>query len=186
MNTHSPNTSKATLSDSILEWLARQPASIPLRAVEAPRDLEVLKGLLSESQISSRSLTAALMWLRIGEIEHAHTIVQDDKSSMGSYLHGIVHRLEGDYWNAKYWFKQVRDSQLLSSVGKSLSDEVRKGEVPKELDRWLAEPGRHTWGLDLTNAVERTVDRGSAQERAYLERLGFFEWNALWEITSAA
>jgi hypothetical protein len=38
----------------------------------------------------------------------AHTIVQDDKSALAAWLHGIVHTLEGDLENARYWYRRAR------------------------------------------------------------------------------
>lgn len=37
----------------------------------------------------------------------SHTISQNIINQTGSYWHAIMHRLEPDYSNAKYWFKQV-------------------------------------------------------------------------------
>ncbi len=49
---------------------------------------------------------AAILWLSIGEYEESHPLCQDDASDLGSYLHGIVHRQEGDLSNAQYWFRR--------------------------------------------------------------------------------
>ncbi|TMB36525.1 MAG: hypothetical protein E6J62_07295, partial [Deltaproteobacteria bacterium] len=37
----------------------------------------------------------------------AHDIVQKDDSTLGAWLHGIVHTLEGDDDNARYWYRQA-------------------------------------------------------------------------------
>jgi hypothetical protein len=34
----------------------------------------------------------------------AHAIVQDDPSPLAAWMHGIVHLLEGDVSNARYWY----------------------------------------------------------------------------------
>lgn len=34
----------------------------------------------------------------------AHVLVQDDPSPEAAWLHGIVHILEGDLENARYWY----------------------------------------------------------------------------------
>ncbi|HEY7140882.1 MAG TPA: hypothetical protein VIE44_12325 [Methylomirabilota bacterium] len=38
----------------------------------------------------------------------AHEIVQQDESDLAAWLHGIVHTLEGDLDNARYWYRRVR------------------------------------------------------------------------------
>jgi hypothetical protein len=42
----------------------------------------------------------------VDAIDHAHRIFQDAKSDLGSYWHGMIHRREGDFDNARYWFRR--------------------------------------------------------------------------------
>ena len=49
----------------------------------------------------------ALDHLEKGEWEAAHKIVQSDESPQGCWLHGIVHLLEGDLGNARYWYTRA-------------------------------------------------------------------------------
>jgi hypothetical protein len=50
-------------------------------------------------------LAAVIAWLRAGDWQGAHAIVQADESAPGScWAHGIVHLLEGDLGNARYWY----------------------------------------------------------------------------------
>lgn len=53
------------------------------------------------------SLTRALDFLAAGEWQRAHEIVQEDKSELAAWLHGIVHTLEGDLDNARYWYRRT-------------------------------------------------------------------------------
>lgn len=43
----------------------------------------------------------------LDEIDAAHRIFQDVGSSEGSYWHGMMHRREGDFDNARYWFRRA-------------------------------------------------------------------------------
>jgi len=52
-------------------------------------------------------LGRALELLEAGDWQHAHEIVQGDKSMLASWLHGIVHTLEGDLDNARGWYKRA-------------------------------------------------------------------------------
>ena len=52
-------------------------------------------------------LAEALDHLAAGDWQKAHEIVQQEKSTIGSWLHGIVHILEGDQKNAEGWYRRA-------------------------------------------------------------------------------
>lgn len=49
----------------------------------------------------------ALWYTKAGEWEAAHDIAQDIHSPMGSWLHAMLHLIEGDIGNAGYWFRNA-------------------------------------------------------------------------------
>jgi hypothetical protein len=53
---------------------------------------------------NEESLARAVELLAGGEWQQAHEIVQADDSALAAWLHGIVHMLEGDLDNARYWY----------------------------------------------------------------------------------
>jgi Tfp pilus assembly protein PilF len=55
----------------------------------------------------SAALGRALEHLAAGEWQPAHEIVQADKSVLAAWMHGIVHTLEGDLDNARYWYRKA-------------------------------------------------------------------------------
>jgi hypothetical protein len=52
-------------------------------------------------------LARAVELLAAREWQQAHELVQPDTSTMGAWLHGIVHTLEGDLDNARYWYRRA-------------------------------------------------------------------------------
>jgi hypothetical protein len=54
-------------------------------------------------------LAKALALLRKGDWEAAHLIVQkDEESPLACWAHGIVHLMEGDTSNARYWYREAK------------------------------------------------------------------------------
>jgi hypothetical protein len=45
--------------------------------------------------------------LAAGSWQPAHEIVQKEESTLAAWLHGIVHTLEGDLDNARYWYRRA-------------------------------------------------------------------------------
>ena len=53
------------------------------------------------------ALNTAIRHLTHGDWQKAHAIVQNDESDLGYWAHGIVHMLEGDIGNARYWYRRA-------------------------------------------------------------------------------
>lgn len=59
--------------------------------------------------LSPAELSAALDLLEKADWQAAHVIVQKDEDSpLACWAHGIVHLMEGDIANARYWYRQAR------------------------------------------------------------------------------
>lgn len=59
--------------------------------------------------LSAQDLDVAIARLELGDWQGAHAIVQKDEDSMlACWAHGIVHLLEGDLANARYWYREAR------------------------------------------------------------------------------
>ncbi len=172
------------LEPALERWLSEIPFRTPLTArSDAPIVSELTSLLANSSTIRGTSLEA-LLWLRIGSIEQAHEIAQSDPSPMGSYLHGVVHRIEGDHWNSKYWFRRVQSPSLLyviqSSVAKQGSTSL---DANSELFSEIATLPCMDQGVF---AVEKFVDAcaacRTAPNRQALEAIGHWEWLSLWHV----
>jgi hypothetical protein len=54
-------------------------------------------------------LERAVTLLEGGDWQAAHEIVQKDEDSrLSCWAHGIVHLMEGDRSNARYWYRQAK------------------------------------------------------------------------------
>jgi hypothetical protein len=54
-------------------------------------------------------LRKAVQLLESGDWQAAHAIVQEDEDSrLFCWAHGIVHIMEGDLPNARYWYAQAK------------------------------------------------------------------------------
>jgi hypothetical protein len=79
-----------------------------------PPQKELIDKLLSVSddELTNRSGPRAncirsLLLLQAGEFDRSHSIVQGMTGADAAYIHGMIHRVEGDYSNAGYWFRQA-------------------------------------------------------------------------------
>ncbi len=50
------------------------------------------------------------------DLDSSHTISQSLQGPTGSYWHGIMHRREPDYSNAKYWFHQFGEHPIFPEL----------------------------------------------------------------------
>ena len=67
---------------------------------------ELLKGQTVKDETYAGAIKSGLL-LWNDDLNDSHDISQRLSNSTGSYWHGIMHRREPDYSNAKYWFGRV-------------------------------------------------------------------------------
>jgi hypothetical protein len=59
--------------------------------------------------VNRGELDKAVAFLEDGDWQAAHEIVQKDEGNpLSDWAHGIVHILEGDLPNARYWYGQAK------------------------------------------------------------------------------
>ena len=66
----------------------------------------------------------ALWHARKGNWDTAHGIAQDIHTPMGSWIHALLHLIEGDQGNANYWFAHARKPARRLAEIDALWDEI--------------------------------------------------------------
>ncbi len=62
----------------------------------------------TQAQAEAVSPEALALWhAKQGNWDAAHNIAQDIHTKMGSWIHALLHVIEGDQWNADYWFSKA-------------------------------------------------------------------------------
>lgn len=119
--------------------------------------IDAIKKWLKSQPVLSQPCLSGL-WLLAGDLDRSHTISQSIETIDGSYWHGIMHRREGDYFNAKYWMRRTSGHP-----------------VTEQLKRQLPDYRDATSFVDL---VEQAVQRDhSLREQA--EQMQWLEWQLL-------
>ncbi len=49
----------------------------------------------------------AIRWIRQGDWEQAHQLVQSQEDELACWIHAWLHRQEGDQGNARYWYQRA-------------------------------------------------------------------------------
>jgi hypothetical protein len=140
---------------------------------------QVEKGLISEERSLAALALISGLYLWNGNMESSHTISQDLENRTGSYLHGILHRLEPDYPNAKYWFRMAGghpDGDLLQKETLKL---LRESGNEALYLRFTQKTGWNP-GL-LTDMVEAALQTRGTGELPLLERIQTMELRLLLE-----
>ncbi len=130
--------------------------------------------LVNTEQWAGR-LPESALWLLSGELDRSHTISQQFESAEGSYWHGIMHRREGDFGNAKYWFRRVGSHAATSQLADVINDrrDQLRSSLPLEP---LCNPD--TLSESLVDDARLALSRESTW-KTDLETICWWEWQLL-------
>ena len=178
----------APFPEELRALLEFEPELLPLKpgSIRSHRQAELKSVVTSPEwmrrQKRNRQLSDSAesgLWLWLGFLDRAHEICQDIPSSEGSYWHGIMHRIEGDFWNAKYWMRRAGRHPIQKEIV-GLSEE-RLFET-SGLDRQWLESAFTKNGLDSERLVDLCEAANHSQDDRQLEAcrwLTTLEWRTL-------
>lgn len=121
-----------TYSDFIDRLLLRENLLGKLLPAE-PLDYELLQRLrtaddstLSGGQTPGNPAAFALLrgglLYALDALDEAHKIFQDAPGDLGAYWHGMMHRREGDFDNARYWFRRAGVLSCFAALHRAASE----------------------------------------------------------------
>ncbi len=68
-------------------------------------------------------LLKAVALAQAGDWDAAHNIAQDYSDNTANWIHAVLHKMEGDRWNSKYWYAKTGGHQY-EEFGSDISAEL--------------------------------------------------------------
>ncbi len=108
MKTYSDFIARIFLQDGLLaKLIAGEPSDYELLLRIRGAEDATLSGGKAIGHGENFTLVRGGLLYAVDAIHEAHAFFQDAKSDLGAYWHGMMHRREGDFENARYWFRRA-------------------------------------------------------------------------------
>lgn len=62
----------------------------------------------------------ALWWLKNSNWQQAHDLIDPAPGADAAWVHALLHRMEGDQWNADYWYSRAGRERPEMTIGQEL------------------------------------------------------------------
>jgi len=79
--------------------------------------------------MNNEVLLTAVSLALAGDWDGAHQIAQDYSDPSANWIHAVLHKIEGDVWNSKYWYART--------AGRTYEDFTEPQEELLEIQRTL-------------------------------------------------
>ncbi len=168
---------------AVEKWIQSCNGLVPLEVSADHMDRTSQKTLIDSLPSLRGDWVEAILGLRIGAIDRAHEIVQHGSSAMDRYLHGVVHRIEGDFWNAKYWFRQVADRELFTRIGVDVMSALKENNAFEASKSFKIFDDQNRFApQNFVDAQAALQAKSARMDRELIQRIAQAEWEAIWKI----
>jgi hypothetical protein len=75
----------------------------------------------------NKALLQAIDLALSGDWNAAHELVQQYEDPTASWIHAVLHKIEGDQDNSRYWYRRAGKLEHFSDEAKAELGEIRKG-----------------------------------------------------------
>ena len=150
----------------------------PVRRKLAALDVSSLFGGQSIADPDMAKCCLSALWLYHDFLDESHSISQEIHSTSGSYWHGIMHRREPDFSNAKYWFRRVGQHPIFDALCQAAQELAGDGALDRPAEYLVRQISWDAFQfIDLCEAVVR----GRSTSELLCRRIAQREWQLLFD-----
>jgi hypothetical protein len=151
----------------------------PLEArdlLESLKPTELLPAGPHDLNMASAALSG--LWLWHDFLDESHTLCQAIETPTGSFWHAIMHRREGDFSNAKYWYRKCSNHPALATIAGRVRPMLDAAPADKSLLKVVGQSFDPFHFVDLAHSVHRNNADPRLELAIAIQRI---EWASLFE-----
>jgi hypothetical protein len=173
---YSPAIAELLAGDRIPPLDAGQP-NLAVQATLAALRPETIYGQ-APADLSMAACCVSGLWLWHNFLDESHSISQEIETRAGSYWHGLMHRREADFGNAKYWFRRVGQHEIFPQLAREMQALVAAEKLPAPLT-YLAS-AREWDPYRFVDSCESALERANGAVDL-CRRVAALEWSLLFD-----